>query len=230
MYDLETGRLAQVGLTQQVGIWRTPDANMGERGAKSQESYEESLEMGTHALNLNDQIEHLWSTPNARVWKGGNHSNSGTTSSNSVATQAESWASPRVSSANGASENEILMGIPHQRLETQVVIWEDSESSMTPTTRDYKDDGLTENSTTNGVLGRQVQRTNILGEKLSQNIQNSPPQPKKVLNILFAEWLMGWIPLWTHPCSHIDKIDFEQWEMELSHLLSRLLSAYYQEG
>ena len=38
------------------GLWRTPDANMGERGPKSQEMYEECLKTGKHAITLNDQV------------------------------------------------------------------------------------------------------------------------------------------------------------------------------
>lgn len=47
---------------------RTPDANMGERGAKSKELFQESLRTSKHAVTINDQIR--WSTPTARDWKG----------------------------------------------------------------------------------------------------------------------------------------------------------------
>ena len=184
MYDKETGRLAQVGLTQQARIWRTPDANMGNRGQKSQDSYEDSLENGTHALNLNDQVEHLWS-------------------------------SPRVSSANGSSEKERLLGNPKQRLETQAAIW------MTPSSLDWKDTGLTENVPTNSLLGRQVQRVPMNGGKSSKETRR--------LNPRFAEWLMGWIPNWTHPSMPIHKTDLERLETEWFHIRLRLLTRYFPE-
>jgi len=41
-----------------VGSWRTPDANMGKRGPKSLPAYIDSLQNGTHAVNLNDQVRH----------------------------------------------------------------------------------------------------------------------------------------------------------------------------
>src|SRR3990167_10908585 len=99
MYDKETGRLAQVGLTQQVQLWQTP----------------------------------------------------------------------RVSSANGASESEILENNPKSRLETQVAIWN------TPTTRDWKDTHLTENVPTNSLLGRQVLRVLMSGGKSSDSTKQLNP-------------------------------------------------------
>jgi hypothetical protein len=39
-------------------LLRTPDANMGKRGCKSREGYEDSKKNGTHAINLNDQAQH----------------------------------------------------------------------------------------------------------------------------------------------------------------------------
>ena len=62
-YDKETGRLAQVGLTQQVkmGLWRTPNASMMSGGAANGE---DRLAQG-HALQLTDQVNtpSLWPTP-----------------------------------------------------------------------------------------------------------------------------------------------------------------------
>jgi hypothetical protein len=43
------------------GLWRTPDANMGNCGPKSREMYEESLRTGVHAITLNDQVK-MWPT------------------------------------------------------------------------------------------------------------------------------------------------------------------------
>lgn len=49
-------------------LWRTPDAWLGRRGAKSKESYLDSLKNGTHAVNLLDQVR--WPTPASRDYKG----------------------------------------------------------------------------------------------------------------------------------------------------------------
>ena len=70
------GRLSELMMWVQdteekgYGLWRTPDANLGKRGPKSKEGYEDSLKNGTHAINLLDQVKHsfqpkLWHTPSA---------------------------------------------------------------------------------------------------------------------------------------------------------------------
>ena len=58
------------GLKTQAALWRTPDAWLGQRGPKSQGSFEDSLENGTHAVNLLDQVKH-WGTPTARDYRTG---------------------------------------------------------------------------------------------------------------------------------------------------------------
>ena len=57
-------------LSAQAHYWRTPDAWLGQRGPKSQASFEDSLENGTHAINLLDQVKH-WGTPTARDYRTG---------------------------------------------------------------------------------------------------------------------------------------------------------------
>lgn len=48
-------------------MWRTPDANLGARGPKSSEMYEECKKTNKHALDLLDQVKHEcnWPTPTA---------------------------------------------------------------------------------------------------------------------------------------------------------------------
>ena len=53
------------------GLWRTPNAHPGMRGAKRKEGYEDSLKNGTLAINLLDQERHnfqptFYPTPTAR--------------------------------------------------------------------------------------------------------------------------------------------------------------------
>lgn len=52
--------------------WRTPDANLGARGPKSAEMYEECKRTNKHALNMLDQVKHEcnWPTPTACDHKG----------------------------------------------------------------------------------------------------------------------------------------------------------------
>jgi hypothetical protein len=63
----------------------------------------------------------------------------------------------------------------------------------TPTSRDWKDDGLTDETATNSLLGRQVQRTEIHGSESSPSV----PTSRRRLNPKFVEWLMGLPPGWT---------------------------------
>lgn len=67
-----------------------------------------------------------------------------------------------------------------------------SKAWSTPTSRDHKDDGLTDASPTNGLLGRQVQRTPLSGPESSPSGQISPR-----LNVKFVEWLMNFPDGWT---------------------------------
>lgn len=59
------GTDGSVGLGRLVQMWRTPDANLGARGPKSAEMYEECKKTNRHAVNLLDQVKHEcnWPTP-----------------------------------------------------------------------------------------------------------------------------------------------------------------------
>lgn len=47
-------------------LWRTPDANCGNRGNRSREAYLDCVKNGTHTVNLIDQVKHgLLPTPTA---------------------------------------------------------------------------------------------------------------------------------------------------------------------
>ena len=80
-------------------------------------------------------------------------------------------------------------------LDQQARLWN------TPTSRDWKDDGLTDTTATNSLLGRQVQRTEIHGSESSP----SAPTSRRRLNPKFVCWLMGYPQ---------GLISFEPWEME----------------
>ena len=49
---------------KESGLFRTPDAHLGKRGAKSKEGYLDSLKNGTHAINLLDQVKHNYQPMN----------------------------------------------------------------------------------------------------------------------------------------------------------------------
>src|SRR3990167_6329343 len=67
MYDKETGRLAQVGLTQQVQLWQTPATFRGKyRRQMNQETREEEL-LPAQA----ERVSGMWRTPSASDPEGG---------------------------------------------------------------------------------------------------------------------------------------------------------------
>lgn len=59
--------LARRTKEKECSSWRTPDANLGARGPKQAEMYEECKKTNKHALNLLDQVKHEcnWPTPTA---------------------------------------------------------------------------------------------------------------------------------------------------------------------
>jgi hypothetical protein len=97
------------------------------------------------------------------------------------------WATPRASDGDKSGPNtRDGSGSPH--LTSLASRW------ATPTARDYKDSAnLSEETPTNCLLGRQVQRMMPLGEPSSPGGPTSHPQ----LNVLFDEWLMGFPIGWT---------------------------------
>lgn len=77
---------------------------------------------------------------------------------------------------------------------------------MTPTARDHKDGAASlANTPVNGLLGRQVLKTKMAGSDISD--------PRRTLNPLFVEALMGWPIGWT---------GFAFAATELSHWLQRM--------
>jgi len=73
-YDGETGRLAQVGLPQQITMLRTPDANM-ERGRRTKENMIKRYQVKGQPLCLNDQLRMvelgMLPTPSLKEMSGG---------------------------------------------------------------------------------------------------------------------------------------------------------------
>lgn len=88
----------------EYGLWRTPDANTGNRGPKSKELYEECKRTGKHAITLNDQVK-MWPTPCANCHTGaGNHGRGG----ENLQTAVKMWPTPAARdwrSGKGRQEN-----------------------------------------------------------------------------------------------------------------------------
>ena len=110
----------------------------------------------------------LWATPSATDSIG----STGGGQSRSLRTDVRMWPTPRASSANGASQQEIEAGNPRYRLETEVMLF------PTPTARDWRS-------------GKASQATMDRNSRpLSEHVGGS-------LNPIFVEWLMGYPEGWT---------------------------------
>lgn len=126
--------------------------------------------------------------------------------------QAAQWATTQARDWKGYS------GLQNQKdLSREAMKW------ATTTTRDWKDGAMANaNVPTNSLLGRQVLRTSWDGDASWKKGYR--------LNPRFSEWLMGWMPGWTHPSMPIGLNDFELLGMVWLRLLRRLLSLYFPEG
>lgn len=80
--------------------WRTPDANLGARGPKSAEMYDECKRTNKHALNLIDQVKHLknWPTPRANKIGGSTSEGYGLSLGEAVnGGRGQNWSTPQAS-------------------------------------------------------------------------------------------------------------------------------------
>lgn len=168
--------------------WRTPASNNGERGGMTPEEREE------HTLNLQDQVQGFkvsaWPTPTANDWKG-----SGPTLERSdgkmrgdrldYATE-QLWRTPRASDGEKGGPNQAFGagGIP---LAAQSVQWTTPCADDTSTRTKRFAQGGTPLSMQASF--HQAHPTYQVGQVSSH--------PRRSLNPLFVEWLMGWPPGWT---------------------------------
>jgi hypothetical protein len=119
----------------------------------------------------------LWQTPSVAASVGGNVSRGQDRAGELLLRgQAKAWATPIKSEATGPGKH----GTGSDSLRTQVHGW------GTPAGGDWKDTGVTDKVPTNGLLSRQVLRTETDGSAGSPS--------GRVLNPLFVEMLMGWLP------------------------------------
>jgi hypothetical protein len=161
--------------------WPTPQ---GDESGRSPEAWEQARQAkAASGVNLQKSLyveATNWPTPNTRDTRRGCDQKQLATEVDKT-WQNPNWPTPRVSSANGPSEEEIRSGNPKRRLETEVVNWPTPRSTEyknpdqpisrradtppphlsamarnwpTPTTRDYKDGTSAETVPENGLLGR----------------------------------------------------------------------------
>jgi hypothetical protein len=68
LYDNETGRLCQKGLTQFVAMFPTPDANCGNRGPAKDPAAKHRPSGAQRQMTINDAVK-MWPTPRAFMHK-----------------------------------------------------------------------------------------------------------------------------------------------------------------
>lgn len=208
--------LARRTKEKECSLWRTPDANLGARGPKSAEMYEECKKTNKHALNLLDQVKHEcnWPTPRANKVSGPSEKGFGLNLMEAV-DKVQNWPTPTVADTftGKLKSTQQKPGSMHSVNLSQCVNWPTptecgnynrkgaSATSgdglatavrmyPTPTANDYKGAGPT-TKYTNGK-GKVCDRTNM---RLDYAIYAT--NPKGQLNADWVEILMG-LPIgWT---------------------------------
>jgi hypothetical protein len=108
---------------------------------------------------------------------------------------AMQWPTPRASMTENGSDSGSARRQetgPNPGLKDAAAMW------GAPTARDHKDGDCSQaNVEVNGLLSRQVLQTQTPGDTSSTDGPTSPPQPKRRLNPLFVEWMMGWPGHWS---------------------------------
>ena len=229
MYDKETGRLAQVGLTQQAVAWRTPSASDPVGGVKDLND-PKYANADAPKIKLSDQVV-AWRTP---IAGDGTHNHcltpavlaNKTTLTLSNQVNITNWPTPVTQDLKKRGPNSKQQGLAEE-----ASIW------PTPTTRDYK--GAVTGKSIDRKDGKsrkdqlctiavhndlQVPNKQTNGKK-SSNTNHDSPLLKKRLNPTFVEWLMG-LPIgWSLPIPTEVK-DYKHWETESIQWLRRLLGQY----
>jgi hypothetical protein len=165
LYDKDTGRFCQWGLTQQVQVhpWPTPKAGHEYRTHTVQPSMIAGTHGWTVAAAVHDSISETpnrtWPTPisgdanGGRTSKGKDRPNEG-----GLAAAVRSWPTPRHEGFDAGGHRGTTDSL-HSAVKAQP--W------GTPTSRDWKDGSSVENVPENGLLGRQaVNRSGQTGMKL----------------------------------------------------------------
>jgi hypothetical protein len=159
--------------TELLRLWPTPRASANEN---RQTKPTPSQEAGKHGMNLATSAA-MWPTPQTDSFRsrGGARKHE-----KGLDGMARDWPTPMATDGNKPSAGNRKSA----DLTSASRMW------MTPTARDHKD-GATSlaNTPVNGLLGRQVLVTPMAGSDTSK--------PRRTLNPLFVEALMGWPTGWT---------------------------------
>lgn len=188
-------------LNEVAKLWTTPSAGDGERGGTITEAMS-----GT---SLTQQVNTLWSTPRASDGEKGGPNQAFGAGGQPLPSQAAQWATPRVSSERTSS-----IALERPDSVSSLSIAQQAEMVMGEVPREI----YLVNEKTQRRLGFDP---SSLRDQLTYPVGATLSHPRRSLNPLFVEWLMGWPPAWTL----VAWTDFACSETELSRFKQRMRSA-----
>ncbi|WP_234186434.1 hypothetical protein [Shinella sp. NM-101] len=193
----ENVTMAKGRLEDVVAMWPTPAAR-DHKGANSPDH----LESGTgrkHLDQLPNFVEHLWYTPN--VPNGGRTLSAEATATGmtpegrkqqvGLENQARFWSTPRASDGEKGGPNQAFGLGGGAPLPAQTANW------ATPTSLSYGDSHQPGNSRNQNI---NLDLAKALYSRLAHptyQVGRTSSHPRRSLNPLFVEWLMGWPRGWT---------------------------------
>lgn len=241
-YDKETGRMAQIGLAQQVVAkerWPTPRSQEAKHGEPT------NWEMQTDHAGTKDSLrvqvakrQSLWPTPRSRDYKDGDKVPPSRQKNPDLATLGQKVAIDEMENArNGEYGKKIQAALNSDNWPTPSA----SEGSKIPSQANYGQIGLSNHPLIVGVPSRSALKKSRAGQKQdwhtptshmakegnypAESQRNTPSltheaaveegkakQPMK-LNPDWVEWLMGWPIGWTS-IKGITEVDWRDWSVD----------------
>lgn len=195
-----------------VKAWPTPNALDGEKAPK---------QFAGGNLSL-PETARQWSTPRASDGEKGGPNQSFGAGGMPLPAQTAQWATPAATDGTrGADMARRDTGQPNSNLPTQIAKW------STPSVADVQGGRMTRSKERSDEMllnGQADALTSSLQDQIIYPVGETSSHPRRSLNPLFVEWLMGWPPGWTL----LAWTDFACSATELSRFKQRMRSALSQ--
>jgi hypothetical protein len=202
--------------------WPTPDTMDGPHGARGVSSNSEH-----QSANSLEALAKQWPTPAARDWRSDSSQMTSEelygTKGRPLARVAMEWSTPSVADTTGGRMNRSGPRSSEQLLKGQANTLMDQWMTPRTATGAYtRDSGDPEKER----LTLEGQATSFHQDPLIYEVGQVSSHPRRSLNPLFVEWLMGWPPGWTL----LAWTDFACSAMELSAFKQRMRSELLRLG
>ncbi len=207
MYDRETGRLAQTGLSQQVemtaGQWQTPNNMAGGSVSRGHDRIDEPL----LAKQAEQVAAEAWTTPRSSDGeKGGPNQSFG--AGGEFAKAVEAWPTPRASMMDNGNDSGSAQRTeqgPNPGLKDTAEQWPTVAATETRQGYQQRPDGMASEQNqqslttiaTDFLSSLLAPEPSTSGEKSCESV---PGSHRRRLSPIFVAWLMGW-PLTALGCS-----------------------------